>query len=300
MKPLILYIKRNCLDDGPGIRTTVFFKGCPLSCAWCHNPESRRATPELSFSPDKCIGCETCVATCPHGATGRDNPGFIDRGKCKLCFSCAAACPSRARERLGVEMAADEIITMLKRDMPFFRTSGGGVTLSGGEPSLYMDFCSELLQKSKAIGVHTLIETCGQFDYNNFECKLMPFLDAIYADVKLVDSAAHEKYCGIGNEKIIVNIKSLIAAESAGGAPVLPRVPLVPGVTATDANLAGIAEFLKDCGARRVALLPYNPTWHGKSLSIGAAPAFETDKWMGADEIARCRAHFADFEIEGL
>jgi pyruvate formate lyase activating enzyme len=296
-KAQILYIKRNCLDDGPGIRTVVFFKGCPLSCAWCHNPESKSAKPELSYDPEKCVGCGDCIENCPSGALSKDNPGFIDRETCDVCFTCADSCPSGALSRIGGEMDIGEVLAVVKKDAPFYRTSGGGVTLSGGEPTLYMEFCSALLRECGSLGINTLIETCGFFGFDEFRRLIYDHLDEIYVDLKLIDPRKHKKYCGVSNEGILENIKKLAALAASGGVPILPRIPLAPGVTATDKNLSGIAEFLRQCGVNKIALLPYNPTWLGKNKMIGKSSVFDESKWMPKDDVERCLSHFTDFEL---
>lgn len=297
--PVILYLKRNSLDDGPGIRTTIFFKGCPLSCDWCHNPESRSTLPELSWDADSCIGCGKCVDACPRDAISKSNESFIDRDRCDACFECVASCPSGAMSRLGARTPLNEIMKTIKKDIPFFRTSGGGVTLSGGEPMLYMDFCSALLDECKSLGINTLLETCAQFDFFTFNELIYKKLDALYVDVKLIDSGEHKKHCGVPNDRILRNIKLLGEMQSDGGVPTLPRVPLIPGVTATDENLSGIAEFLAECGFNKVSLLNYNPLWTKKCAMIGtpAISGYEEKSWLTDAELKRCRAHFDGFEI---
>lgn len=295
--PLILEIRGNSLDDGPGIRSVVFFKGCPLSCAWCHNPESKRAGAEISFDAKECVACDTCVKLCPEKALSRKKNGFVDRDKCSLCFACADSCPSGALSRVGREMSVDEIAETVLRDRPFFENSGGGVTLSGGEPSLFIDFSSSLLASLKKKKVHTLLETCGHFDWDAFEEKMAPHLDAVYFDIKLMDGAAHKKYCGVSNEKILSNFGKLIALAAKGKIAVLPRTPLVPGITDTEQNLSAIAGYLSGLGVGKAALLPYNPMWHEKSGKIGAADPLagsaDASTWMSREMIEKCGAIFA-------
>jgi len=207
-QPLILEIKGNALDDGPGIRSVVFFKGCPLSCLWCHNPESKRMGMEIGFEAKTCVGCDTCINLCPENALSRENPFFIDRDACTLCFECVDACPSGALTRIGTYMSVEAIAEQVLRDKPFYDTSGGGVTLSGGEPTLVTGFAGELAARLKASGIHTLIETCGLFDLARFDESLYPYLDLIYFDIKLMDAALHAHYCGVANETILYNFRA--------------------------------------------------------------------------------------------
>jgi pyruvate formate lyase activating enzyme len=300
-RPLILEVKGNSLDDGPGIRTVVFFKGCPLSCVWCHNPESKSVGQEISFDPQECVGCDTCLEVCTLGALDRGHPSFVKRDKCDLCFRCADACPSGALSRVGRYMELDEIAAAVEKDLPFFRTSGGGVTLSGGEPTLFMDYASGLLRALKHMGVHTIVETSGHFDIVEFEKKMLPCTDAVYFDLKLSDPEEHKRHCGILNRIILENFAVLMRASLQGGTPLLPRIPLVPGITATSENLNGLAALLRHEGAREVALLQYNPLWFEKSHKIGKRNPLEgreaTTTWMPPRELERCRAIFEGFEI---
>jgi pyruvate formate lyase activating enzyme len=300
--PLILEIRGNSLDDGPGIRSVVFFKGCPLSCVWCHNPESKRAGAELSFDPAECVACDTCVKLCPEKALSRKKSGFIDRDKCTLCFDCAAACPAGALSRVGREMSVGDIMESVLRDRPFYDNSGGGVTLSGGEPALFIDFSSELLRELRKKKIHTLLETCGLFDWDAFAEKMIPYLDTVYFDIKLMDGAAHKKHCGVSNEKILANFERLIALAAKKKVYLLPRTPLVPGITDTEENLAAIAGYLRGLGVKKTALLPYNPMWHEKSGKIGAADHLagkaEASTWMSRERIEACRAIFTDRGID--
>ncbi len=299
--PLILEVKGNSFDDGPGIRTVVFFKGCPLSCAWCHNPESKRRGAEIAFDLSQCVGCGTCLEVCERGALDRSYPFFVDRSLCDLCFRCVDECPAAALTRVGRHMEVGEILDLVRRDIPFFRTSGGGVTLSGGEPTLYMPYASRLLRELKAMDVHTLVETCGYFDLAEFEELIYPYADLIYYDIKLYDPDEHREHCGVSNELILDNFKALQSRSNDGGISVLARVPLIPGFTLGEDNLASIAAFLRDCGVGRVALLPYNPLWFDKSRKIGedsplkSHPAAST--WMKREEIARCELLFEGFEL---
>jgi pyruvate formate lyase activating enzyme len=300
-RPLILEIKGNSLDDGPGIRTVVFFKGCPLSCTWCHNPESKRAAQEISFDSAECVGCGTCLETCAEGALDRGNPDYIDRERCTLCFECVDACPSGALARVGRYMEIPEVAEVIAKDLPFFRTSGGGVTLSGGEPLLFMNYASGLLRKLKEMEIHTIVETCGHFDPVEFREKILPHLDAVYFDLKLFDPDEHRKQCGVSNQLILDNFRELHRLSAGSAMEVLARIPLIPGITATDENLSALAAFLGENGVGRVALLPYNPLWIEKSRKVGQrnplAAREPMTAFMKPSEIERCRSIFEGFDI---
>jgi len=278
--PLILEIKGNSLDDGPGIRSVVFYKGCTLSCVWCHNPESKKASMEISFEPKDCIDCGACREACPKDALSQNNRFYIDRNKCNLCFLCVEACPSGALDRVGKTMSVDDIIKKLLPDKPFFDTSGGGVTLSGGEPTLFMDFTSSLLKSLKENGIRSLLETCGLFDMNKFMDKLYPYLDMIYFDIKIIDSDAHKNYCGVSNEKILDNFTRLYQKVSHDGKIILARTPLIPDITDTESNIREIAAFLNKLNIADAALLAYNPLWHEKSDKVGVEDPYKNSKVM--------------------
>lgn len=294
---LILEIKANSLDDGPGIRSVVFFKGCPLACAWCHNPEGRRHGIELSYDTTACIPtCEACVRICPRNALARGSVLGIDRDRCDLCCECTPVCPSQALTRVGVEMDATAVLERVLQDRPFYERSGGGVTLSGGEPTLQMEFVSRLARLLKQQSIPTLLETCGYFDFARFDALVYPWLDAIYFDLKLYDGEQHRRWCGVSNRVILDNFAALHQRALRGGVTVLPRIPLIPHVTATERNLHDLAAFLTRLGVGRARLLPYNPTWIdkmariGMPLPAGADPSWST--WMSREETRRCEAVF--------
>jgi pyruvate formate lyase activating enzyme len=272
--PLIIDIKGNALDDGPGIRSVVFFKGCPLDCVWCQNPESKRATAELSWDREECVECGTCITFCPEEAISREHPFFVDRERCSLCFVCVEECPSGALSRIGSDVTVDEVVRKIVRYKPFFDTSGGGATLSGGEPTLYMQFASTLLKKLKAEGIHTLVETCGLFDLEKFESLILPFVDAIYMDVKVIDPIEHRRLCGASNERILHNLIRLHEASLSGQFTLLPRVPLIPGLTDGEAQIRALAAFFRDNRIPSVALLPNNPVWLEKPAKLGQETPF--------------------------
>ncbi|HUN54610.1 MAG TPA: glycyl-radical enzyme activating protein [Smithella sp.] len=300
--PLILEIKGNSLDDGPGIRSVVFYKGCPLSCLWCHNPESKKAAVEISFDAAVCVDCGDCRDVCPADALARDNSFYIDRSKCTLCFLCVDICPSKALDRVGKTLSVDNIIEKILPDKPFFDTSGGGVTLSGGEPALYMEFTSRLLKTLKQHNINTLLETCGYFDFDRFMELLYPYLDVIYFDIKIMDSIAHKKYCGLPNEKILDNFKRISGAAKKDNKTLLPRTPLIPDITDTEANISGVAAYLQSLHITRAALLAYNPLWHEKSYKIGVEDPYKKSKAMTSFSenavMERCEDIFANAGID--
>lgn len=300
-EPLILEIKGNSLDDGPGIRTVVFFKGCPLDCSWCHNPESKRTAAEMSYDPAECVGCDACLDACGRGALSRDGAHFIDRDRCDMCLECVEACPSGALSRVGKPMSVQEVTAEIEKDLPFFRTSGGGATMSGGEPTMFMGFLSRLLARLAESGIHTIVETCGQFDASEFEREILPRAGAVYYDLKVFDDDLHRRECGVSNARILENFRRLHQECERQGKELLARVPLVPGVTATRENLEAIAGFLKSCGASRVALLEYNPLWLEKSAKLGRPSPCASQRsmrsWMTRAEIEQCRRAMAGLQI---
>jgi pyruvate formate lyase activating enzyme len=257
---------------------------------------------EISFDPKECVGCDTCVNLCTVNALSRKKKDFVDRKKCTLCFACADACPSGALSRVGKEMTIEDVVQTVLRDKPFFENSGGGVTLSGGEPTLFMEFTSVLLQSLKKERVHTLLETCGLFDWNIFEEIAAPFLDTVYFDIKIFDSAAHKKHCGVGNEKILANFEKLLILAAKKKIQIMPRTPLVPGITDTDENIAAIASYLKRLGVKKSVLLPYNPLWHEKTRKIGSEDLMEKNSdaatWMALERVEGCRNIFLGSGIQ--
>ena len=292
---LITDIEGNSMEDGPGIRSVVFFKGCPLDCRWCQNPESKNIQAELWWDREKCIECGECMKVCPEGVISEDNPFFINRDLCTLCYKCVEACPSAALRQIGQEMGVDEIVQKVIRYKPFFKTSGGGVTLSGGEPTLSIEFTSALLKKVKEEGIHTLLETAGLFDLEKFESLILPYVDIIYFDIKLIDSSEHKQYCGIGNEQILNNFTSLYKKSLSEDFELMPRTPLIPGITDTSKNIQEIADFYNMQKVRNAIFLPNNPVWINKLEKLGREDGFD-DK----DEIRKFYDVEKEKEIEAL
>jgi pyruvate formate lyase activating enzyme len=263
--PLIVDIKRGSTEDGPGIRTTVFFKGCPLACKWCQNPETMESCVEIGFYPQNCIGCFDCAEVCPEGAIIKEPEVRIDRSKCTRCGKCTEVCPGRGLRRIGEHYEIDTLLEILLRDRVFYETSGGGVTLSGGEPILWPDYVGELLKKLKFEGVHTAVQTCGYFEYSPFKEKILPWLDLVMYDLKLMDPEDHHKHTGRDNQRILENCIRLLK-EDIG---VIVRIPLIPGFTTSKKNLDDISQFLRENGVKEWFLLPYNPLGLSKWDHLG-------------------------------
>lgn len=292
--PYIVDVRRNSLDDGPGIRSVVFFKGCPLRCTWCQNPETLSPGPQLQRLADRCSGCGRCVPACPHGVArpATEEPSSDD---CVACGACVQPCASLARRIAGTVWDAHELLALLVRDEPFYRLSGGGVTLSGGEPTLFPDFAGGLAAGLAAKGVHVLVETCGRFQWESFERHLLAHLSTVYFDLKLADDAEHRLHTGRGNQRIHDNLRRLAEHTELD---LLPRVPLVPGITDSPANLSALASLLLDIGLQRVALLPYNPLWVPKRQGLGMGLPYDEREWMTAEHVARCEDVFAQAGLE--
>ena len=293
--PLIFDIKRDSLEDGPGIRTTVFFKGCNFHCLWCHNPESINPCQEIGFYPRRCIQCGNCVEICPVLACRLENPLRIDRELCTRCGDCVTACPSKALQLLGCFYPVDELLDILLRDRTFYRVSGGGVTLSGGEPTLYLDYCAEVLGKLKELGLHTALQTNGSFQWQEFRETILPLVDLVMVDVKIADGRKHREHTGHDNAPVLENLRRLLKEKPDA---VLPRIPLIPGFTASSRNLKALANLFQGLGVQRCSLLPYNPTWLHKAESIGKSiEARLSTRMLTAAEIAACQKFFSWAEL---
>ena len=250
--PLVFDIKTFAVHDGPGIRTTFFLKGCPLHCKWCQNPESISPAQYLAYNSLLCLHCGACRAVCPK--LGEDF--MLERADCTLCGKCVEVCLPAARKFAGREIPPDEILTRARADRPFFDSSCGGVTFSGGECMLYPEYLRACLTLLKEDGIHTCIDTCGAVPQEHFE-EILPFADLFLYDLKKLDPDLHREYTGRDNRQILENLRFLCAR----GKEVIIRVPLIPGYTDSEEDIRAIAHFVKEelgGAVRRVELLPYN------------------------------------------
>jgi pyruvate formate lyase activating enzyme len=262
----VFNVQRYSLHDGPGIRTTVFLKGCPARCLWCHNPESQAFGPEVIRVETRCASCGTCEAVCPHGAPP---PGS---GLCTACGDCVEACPAGARELVGRDTAVDEVMAEVLRDRIFFQESGGGVTFSGGEPLAQLEFLRALLESARGHGLHTAVDTCG-FAPREALLGLVPLVDLFLFDVKLIDDARHRELTGLPTGPILDNLRALVAAHPS----VWIRVPIVPGHTDGEADVAAIAALVDELpGVRHVSLLPFHATGGAKARRLGRPAPLES------------------------
>lgn len=259
-------IKKFAIHDGPGIRTTVFLKGCPLHCLWCHNPESQSFDPELFFLPELCTGCGYCISVCPNGCHQFiDGVHVMAREKCTACGLCASECYAGALELIGRPWTVDDVLAEVLKDKAFYENSGGGMTISGGEPMSQFEFTKTLLTAAKKEGLHNCLDSCGCVPFEKY-AELFDVVDLFLWDYKATDSALHRELTGVPNERILENLARIDAA----GKPTILRCPLVPGVNADESHLQGLirtAQKLKNL--QQIDLLPYHPLGKSKLERLG-------------------------------
>ena len=266
IKGRVFDIKRYALHDGPGIRTTLFLKGCPLNCWWCHNPESQSPRPERLYRPDRCLRCGACLIACEHGAISWNGDRILtDDTRCTLCGACVEVCYAEAREIVGREMTVPQAMAELERDVAFYDESGGGVTFSGGEPLMQPRFLLALLQACKRAELHTALDTCGLASWQTLDT-VRQYVDLFLYDLKLLDDVLHRQFTGMSNETILANLRAL----SEKGHTIVLRIPIIPGVNDNELTLSQIAEFAATLPhLAGVNLLPYHPTASDKYHRLG-------------------------------
>jgi pyruvate formate lyase activating enzyme len=262
---LIFDIKRYAIHDGPGIRTTVFFKGCPLHCWWCHNPEGQSFTRELMLWPDRCIKCQACISACPNSAISLLNNSIVtERDKCRVCGVCAAKCPASAREIVGKTVSADEVMKEVAKDHEFYGESGG-LTASGGEPLAQPAFLHALLNECKAAGIHTTVDTSGYAEKKTL-AKMSSKVDLFLYDLKMMDSGKHTLHTGVSNKPIIENLKLLDKL----GKQLIIRFPLIPRVNSAEPNITSMCELVSGLNnVEGISLLPYHKLGVDKAKRLG-------------------------------
>jgi len=288
---LVFNIQRYCLHDGPGIRTTVFLKGCPLSCSWCHNPESQPREPAIRVIESRCVRCGHCHEACPQEQAGKrvDSSSHVPNDQrpvipadCTLCGACVEACPTGARQMVGRDMTVEDVVNEVLRDRMFHDQSGGGATLSGGEPLAQAPFVLRLLQALRARSIHTALDTSG-FAPRQVILDVAPWVDLFLYDVKCVDDQAHRLQTGVSNALILENLKTLGAIH----ANIWVRIPLVSGFNLDDAQLDASARYVASIpGVQQVNLLPYHRMGTGKSQRHGDPTAGEPLGLSAADDIS--------------
>jgi len=288
---LVFDVKRYAINDGPGIRVTIFMKGCPLACRWCHNPESISPTVQKMYSREKCIGCGECVEICPVEACELTDAGIVtDPNRCIRCGKCASVCPAAATEMSGRYETVSDLLGVIESERPFFDQSGGGVTFSGGEPLLYPDFLMEILDACGRLRIHRTVDTCGLARTRNL-LAVAERTDLFLYDLKMMDSTKHKEWTGAGNKRILKNLEAL--AES--GAAIQIRIPLIKGVNADEENINATATFVAALPgpARPISLLPYHNVAGGKFARLGRdyLPSQMTEP--DAEDLERVIAGFA-------
>ena len=287
MEGLISDIQRFAIHDGPGIRTTVFLKGCPLSCRWCANPETISPNPEIMFFSDRCIRCGLCVEACPNKAIkiGPESLPLLDRTLCNGCGQCVEACPRNARILRGKRISSAEVVREVLKDLPFYRRSGGGLTLSGGEPFRQPAFIREILVECKKNDIHTAVDTSGYVEWSSIEPSIN-FIDLFLYDVKHVDAAAHKKGTGVSNELIKLNLIKLLDQ----GKDVLLRLPLIPEFNTSKEDIEAIGEFVRQIGGKEIRLLPYHNYGKGKYERINRVYHLEDLPLMAEGDVEMIRS----------
>ncbi len=293
---LIFDIKRYAINDGPGIRLVIFFKGCNLRCTWCHNPEGISGKVEKMFVPAKCINCGSCIVACPENAITLTPEGiFTDRDLCRICGKCADVCPAKAIEMSGKEMNVSDIMKIIEKERIFFDQSGGGVTFSGGEPLIHSGILIELLDECGRRGIHRAIDTAGDVN-TGILLEVAKRTDLFLFDLKMMDSALHQKWTNVKNERILENLKTI----SEIGASIIIRIPLIGGVNDSDLNIEQTASFINDLPGEKkeVHLLPYHAIAQHKYQKLGKPDHFVKLKEPEKGRIEKAVSGFNEYGIK--
>lgn len=265
MKASIFNIQKFSIHDGPGIRTTVFFKGCPLQCIWCHNPESQNLGKEILYDKNKCTLCGSCIKICQNNAIElKDNDLEINMDKCTFCGDCTVSCINSAKQIAGKEYTVDEVMKEVLKDRVFYKNSKGGVTLSGGEPLIYAAFVEELLMELKKENIHTAVDTCGAVDFKVLE-RISKYTDLFLYDIKSMDEEKHILYTGVSNKNIIENLIKLSKIHNN----INLRLPIIEGINADENHIFEILKLIKNTNIKKINLLPYHDIAMHKYEKLG-------------------------------
>ncbi|RLB35106.1 MAG: glycyl-radical enzyme activating protein [Deltaproteobacteria bacterium] len=292
MKGLVANIQKFSIHDGPGIRTTVFVKGCPLRCKWCDNPETWEPYPQIMFVPLKCHGCGKCAEVCPEGAISLDKEGRIDRERCTLCMQCVDACKYGALRKVGMEMTPEEVVNVVEEDRIFYTTSDGGMTISGGEPLAQPDFVSEIFRLCKMKGIHTALDTSGYAKPEAVE-KVLRYVDLVLLDIKHMDPEEHKRWTGVSNELILKNAELMAQRRE-----VRISLPLVKGVNTSERNLRETAEFAKALGIKAIDIEPLHKLAEQKYKFLGLESPFADLEKISDEEVEEIRELFHSYGLE--
>ncbi|MGO8839455.1 MAG: glycyl-radical enzyme activating protein [Limisphaerales bacterium] len=297
-KGTVLDIQRFALHDGPGIRTAVFLKGCSLRCAWCCNPESQSIRPQLGYAAEKCVLCPSCAKACPSGvfSHGSDNRLHIDFSACTLCGRCVDECPHGALRIFGTVSSADSVMAEVLKDRSYYENSGGGISLSGGEPTCQLSFAVELLQRSRREGLHTCIETSGYAPRSTFEA-LLPLVDLFLFDYKLTGNALHKKFAGVEQDAILANLDFLCGQKAS----ILLRCPIIPGLNDTREHFEAIVRLsCQYLAFKGIELMPYHDFGVSKHRQIGYPDYPITAATVSPDQKSRWQQQLIDMGRQNL
>lgn len=283
IKGLIFEIERFAIHDGPGIRTVIYLKGCPLQCAWCANPEGQRLLPEIMIYERDCIKCYRCTEECPKKLIRvREDKIILDRKECNSCGLCTQNCPAGGIRLVGKYMDEDEALKEVEKDQPFYRTSNGGVTLSGGEPTMQSEFAISLLKELQRRRIHTAIETCGYLSWQDLE-RMLKYVDLILYDLKHMDAKKHERYTSVDNKTILENLRKTRELNI----PIVVRFPLVPGFNDSCENVHKLGRFCNNIGVEKVDILPYHNYGESKYTKLGRKYPLQNLKPPSKKEVSR-------------
>jgi pyruvate formate lyase activating enzyme len=291
---VVFDIQRFAIHDGYGIRTLVFMKGCPLRCEWCANPESQATSREIMFHEERCIHCGSCIEACPFGELLEEN-WPVDNEQCYGCGSCVDVCYAGARQLVGTWMSLQDVLDIVMRDVVFYRQSGGGVTVGGGEPTMQSGFVSELLKSCRNSGIHTAVETCGHASWERFS-RVLEHTDLLLFDLKHMDPAIHRRRTGVGNERILNN--AVQAAERVD--EMIVRLPLIPEFNDSTEHIRELGRFIQHRlpRVRRVDLLPYHSMGESKTLKLGKTYTLSGLRNLSREEVDGARNLLQDFGLE--